>query len=71
MTVSEAKSVKAKHLNKSSWFCFPKEKWREFGTYYKLLKKKMKIRESEPYLWVSTRFAQAEKEIREKQQEER
>lgn len=31
----------------------------------------MKIRESEPYLWVSTRFAQAEKEIREKQQEER
>ena len=34
-------------------------------------KKKMKKnRESESYLWVST-FAQAEKEIREKQQEER
>ena len=33
-------------------------------------KKKKKNRESESYLWVST-FAQAEKEIREKQQEER
>ena len=34
-------------------------------------KKKKKNRESESYLWVSTMFAQAEKEIREKQQEDR
>lgn len=34
-------------------------------------KKKKKTRESKSYLWVSTMFAQAEKEIREKQQEER